>query len=203
MDPLKKLMQKADQVHIKGPGATDLKFSIKGIGVIKCEGGRNIPDGEVYTAPVRDSINGVIQYNTPSLYEGTVFEGIRYEFVNGKIVKATAKNDTAKLNRILDTDAGARYIGEWSIGVNPMILHPMKDTLFDEKIAGSIHLTPGQCYDEAYNGNKSSIHWDKVLIQRKDYGGGEIWFDGRLIRRDGEFVVPELKGKFTKKALGG
>lgn len=203
MDPLVKLMKRTNKVHIKGPGKTDLKFSIKGIGVVKCEGGRNIPDGEVYTAPVRDSINGVIEYNTPSLYEGTVFEGIRYEFVNGKIVKATAKNDTAKLNRILDTDPGARYIGEWSIGVNPMILHPMKDTLFDEKIAGSIHLTPGQCYDEAYNGNKSAIHWDKVLIQRKDYGGGEIWFDGRLIRKDGEFVVPELRGKFTKKALGG
>jgi aminopeptidase len=203
MDPLVKLMEATDRVHLKGPGETDLKFSIKGIGVEKCDGGRNIPDGEVYTAPVRNSINGVIQYNTPSLYEGTVFEGIRYEFRDGKIVKATAKNDTAKLNRILDTDPGARYIGEWSIGCNPMILHPMKDTLFDEKIDGSIHLTPGQCYDEAPNGNKSAIHWDTVMIQRKDYGGGEIWFDDKLIRKDGVFVHKDLKGKFTKKALGG
>lgn len=203
MDPLVKLMQKTDKVHLKGPGETDLTLSIKGIPIVKCDGHRNIPDGEVYTAPVRDSINGVMAYNTPSLYEGTVFEGIRYEFKNGKIVKATAKNDQKKLNRILDTDKGSRYIGEFAIGVNPMIKHPMLDTLFDEKIDGSIHLTPGQCYEEAPNGNDSAIHWDKVLIQRKDYGGGEIYFDGKLIRKDGVFVHPTLKGKFTVKALGG
>jgi aminopeptidase len=203
MDPLVKLMDKTDQVRLKGPGGTDLTFSLKGIPIVKCDGHRNIPDGEVYTAPVRRSVNGVIEYNTPSLYEGTVFEGIRYEFKEGKIVKATAKNAEDKLNRILNTDPGARYIGEFAIGLNPMIKEPMKDTLFDEKIAGSIHLTPGQCYDEAPNGNKSAIHWDKVLIQRKDYGGGEMYFDGRLVRRDGEFTLPELKGRFTKKALGG
>jgi len=203
MDPLMKLMQNTDKVRVKGPGQTDLTFSIKGIPPVKCDGQRNIPDGEVYTAPVRNSINGVIAYNTPSLYEGTVFENIRFEFKNGKIVKATNSVDQKKMDRLLDTDAGARYVGEFAIGVNPMVKEPMKDTLFDEKIDGSIHLTPGQCYDEAPNGNQSAIHWDLVLIQRKDYGGGEIWFDNRLIRKDGEFVIPELRGKFTRKALGG
>ena len=202
MDPLMKLMKKTDKVHITGKG-TDLKFSIKRIPPVKCDGHRNIPDGEVYTAPVRDSINGVLQYNTPSLYEGTVFEGIRFEFKNGKIVGATASNDTKKLNRILDTDGGSRHIGEFAIGVNPMVKEPMKDTLFDEKIDGSFHFTPGQCYDEAPNGNKSAIHWDLVCIQRSDYGGGEMYFDGKLIRKNGVFVHPTLKGKFTKKALGG
>ena len=151
----------------------------------------DIPDGEVYTAPVRDSINGVITYNTPSLYQGFTFENVRLEFENGKIVKATA-NNTERLNQILDTDEGARYVGEFAIGVNPYILKPMKDILFDEKIMGSIHFTPGNCYDDAYNGNASAIHWDLVMIQREEYGGGEIYFDDRLIRRNGRFVLPEL-----------
>jgi aminopeptidase len=202
MDPLVKLMRRANRVRIIGPG-TELTFSIKGIPVIKCDGRRNIPDGDIYTAPVRTSVNGVIAYNTPSMYEGTVFENIRFEFKNGKIVKATCSGEEKKLNNILDIDAGARYVGEFALGVNPMIKDPMNDTLFDEKIDGSFHFTPGRCYELASNGNKSGIHWDLVAIQRKDYGGGEIWFDDRLIRKDGEFVVPELKGKFTKKALGG
>jgi len=202
MNPLVKLLKKTDRVHIKGPG-TDLTFSIKGIDVVKCDGHRNIPDGEVYTAPVRNSVNGHITYNTPSLYEGTVYEGIRFEFKNGKIIKASSSSNEKKLNKILDTDSGARYVGEFAIGVNPMIKEPMKDTLFDEKIDGSFHFTPGRCYDMAPNGNKSAIHWDLVVIQRKDYGGGEIWFDDCLIRKNGQFVVSELKGKFTRKALGG
>lgn len=202
MDPLVKLLNKTDKVQIKGKG-TDLTLSIKGIKVVKCDGQRNIPDGEVYTAPVKNSVNGVISYNTPSLYEGTVFENIRFEFKNGKIVKATCSANEDKLNKILNTDAGARYVGEFSLGVNPMIKEPMKDTLFDEKIDGSFHFTPGRSYDEAPNGNTSAIHWDLVCIQRPDYGGGEIWFDGKLIRKDGRFVVPSLKGKFTRKNLGG
>jgi len=200
MDPLARLIQKTDKVHLKGPG-TDLTFSIKGMKVIKCDGHRNVPDGEVYTAPVKNSINGVITYNTPSLYEGTVFENIRFEFKNGKIVKAACPTENKKLNDILDTDPGARYVGEFALGVNPLIKDPMKDTLFDEKIDGSFHLTPGRCYEQAPNGNNSAIHWDLVNIQRKDYGGGEIWFDDKLIRKDGKFVVPGLKGKFTAKAL--
>jgi aminopeptidase len=191
MDALKELMDRTDQVHLVGP-ATDLTFSIKGIGSIKCAGEMNIPDGEVYSAPVRDSVNGFITYNTPTPNDGFTYEDIRLEFENGKIVKATA-NDTDRINVIFDTDEGARYVGEFAIGVNPYIQSPMKDTLFDEKIDGSFHFTPGSCYDEAYNGNKSSIHWDIVSIQRPDYGGGEIWFDGRLIRKDGLFVIPELE----------
>jgi len=191
MDALKALMDRTDRVRLVGPG-TDLRFSIKGIGSVKCDGELNIPDGEVYSAPVRDSVNGVISFNTPTPHDGFTFENIRLEFENGKIVKATA-NDTARINDILDIDEGARYVGEFAIGVNPYIQHPMKDTLFDEKIDGSFHFTPGNCYDDAYNGNRSSLHWDIVNIQRPDYGGGEIWFDDVLIRKDGRFVVPELE----------
>ncbi|MEA1981882.1 MAG: aminopeptidase [candidate division Zixibacteria bacterium] len=199
-DKLFALMNATDKVHIKAPN-TDLQFSLKGISVVKCDGLRNIPDGEVYTAPVKDSINGIITYNTPSLYQGNVFNNISFTFENGKIVKATCDGLTDKLNKILDTDEGARYIGEFAIGVNPFILHPMKDTLFDEKIAGSFHLTPGQCYDEAPNGNDSTIHWDLVLIQRPDYGGGEIWFDDKLIRKDGVFTDEAMEKEFSKENL--
>ncbi|WP_438431294.1 aminopeptidase [Gorillibacterium sp. sgz500922] len=191
MDPLHELMKKTDRVRIVGPG-TDLSFSIKDIGAVKCCGKRNIPDGEVYSAPVRDSVNGVLSYNTPSPYQGFTFENVKLTFENGKIVKAEA-NDTERINRIFDTDEGARYIGEFSFGFNPFVREPMKDTLFDEKIDGSFHFTPGQCYDAAPNGNRSAIHWDMVCIQRPEYGGGEIWFDDRLIRKDGRFVVPELE----------
>ncbi|MCL2437369.1 MAG: aminopeptidase [Clostridiales bacterium] len=191
MDPLIELMNKTDKVRITGPG-TDLTFSIKGISTVKCAGERNIPDGEVYTAPVKKSMNGTISYNTPSVEQGFTFENVVFEVKNGKIVKATSNNDK-RINELLDTDDGARYFGEFAIGVNPYILHPMKDTLFDEKIAGSFHLTPGAAYEETFNGNKSSVHWDLVMIQRPDYGGGEIWFDDVLIRKDGLFVVPELE----------
>lgn len=191
MDSLSNLLEKSDKVRITGPG-TDLTFSIKGIPSVKCFGRRNIPDGELYTAPVKDSVNGVISYNTPSVYEGVTFENIVFEFKDGKIIKATS-NNTEKLNEILNSDDGARYIGEFSFGLNPYILKPMKDTLFDEKISGSIHLTPGQAYKMADNGNKSSVHWDLVLIQRAEFGGGEIWIDDVLVRKDGEFVLEELK----------
>ena len=191
MDSLVELMNRTDKVRITGPG-TDLTFSIKGIGAVKCAGECNIPDGEVYTAPVRESMNGVISYNTPSEEQGFTYENIVFAIENGKIVKATA-NDTEKINAMLDTDEGARYFGEFAIGVNPYVLKPMKDTLFDEKICGSFHLTPGMCYEDAPNGNKSAVHWDLVIIQRPEYGGGEIYFDDVLIRKDGLFVVPELE----------
>lgn len=199
-DKLAKLIDAASKVQLKAPG-TDLTFSIKGISCVKCDGQRNIPDGEVYTAPVRDSVNGVITYNSPSLYHGNLYENISFTFENGKIVKATCDGDDKMLNKILDTDEGARYVGEFAIGVNPFILHPMKDTLFDEKIAGSIHFTPGQCYDEAPNGNDSTIHWDLVLIQRKDYGGGELLFDDKVIRKDGIFTDDDLEKEFSAENL--
>jgi aminopeptidase len=191
MDVLKTLMNKTDRVHIVSPG-TDLTFSIKDIGAVKCSGERNIPDGEIYTAPVRESMNGRISYNTPSEEDGFTFENIVFEIENGKIVKATA-NDTDRINELLDTDENARYFGEFAFGLNPYILHPMKDTLFDEKIAGSFHLTPGCAYEDANNGNQSAVHWDLVLIQRPEYGGGEIYFDDVLIRKDGLFVLSELE----------
>lgn len=190
MDPLADLMNRTDRVRIVSPG-TDLTFSIRGIGSKKCSGQRNIPDGELFTAPVRNSVNGTIRYNTPSVYSGITFDNIEFRFEDGKIVEASC-NETERLNEILDTDEGARYIGEFSIGFNPYILTPMKDTLFDEKIDGSLHFTPGQAYEETDNGNRSAVHWDLVLIQRPEYGGGEIYFDDVLIRKDGRFVIDEL-----------
>jgi len=191
MNALKAVMERTDKVRITGPG-TDLSFSIKGMSAVKCSGHMNVPDGEIYTAPLRDSVEGFITYNTPSISNGFKFENVKLTFSKGKIVEATA-NDTERINGILDTDEGARYIGEFALGVNPYIMEPMCDILFDEKISGSIHFTPGSCYEDAYNGNKSAVHWDLVLIQRPEYGGGEIWFDDVLIRKDGLFVLPELE----------
>jgi aminopeptidase len=191
MQALKKLFEKTDRVEIRSPG-TDLRFSIKGIPAIVCGGDRNIPDGEVFTAPVKESVEGYVTFNAPTIYQGTGFDGIRLEFRQGKIVKATA-NETDKLNRILDSDPGARYVGEFSLGFNPYIVRPMRDILFDEKIAGSFHFTPGQAYEEADNGNRSQVHWDMVNIQQREYGGGEIAFDGKVIRRDGEFLPAPLQ----------
>lgn len=194
MDNLVARLDKTDRVRLISPG-TELGFSIKDIRNRKCDGRRNIPDGEVYTAPVRDSINGVIQFNTPTIYQGSSFSNIRLVFKEGKVVEATgsSREETDKLNSILDSDEGARYTGEFAIGLNPYITRAMKDILFDEKITGSIHLTPGQAYEEADNKNRSQIHWDMVLIQTREYGGGEIWFDDTLVRKDGLFVLPDLE----------
>ena len=187
MVPAKAFMEKTDKVHIKGPG-TDLQFSIKGIPAVPCGGSFNIPDLEIFTAPVRNSVNGKISYNSPSTYRGFTFENVVLEFKDGKIVNATA-NDTKRINEIFDTDEGSRYVGEFALGFHPYVLEPMDDILFDEKIAGSFHFTPGQAYEkEADNGNRSQIHWDLVCMQRPEKGGGEIWFDGQLIRKDGLFV---------------
>lgn len=189
---LKRLMDKTDRVEIKGPG-TDLSFSIKGLKAVMCAGLRNIPDGEVFTAPVKNSVEGVLTYNVPSVYQGVSFDNVCLEFEKGQIVKATCAGQNKKLKAILDSDPGARYIGEFAIGFNPYILEPMRDILFDEKIAGSFHFTPGQAYEgEADNGNRSQVHWDMVCIQRRDYGGGEIYFDGKLVRKDGIFVPKSL-----------
>lgn len=191
--PLMRRMEEAKQVRIVAPD-TDLSFSIENIPVVASHGRRNIPDGEIYTSPVRDSVNGVITYNTKSLYQGVVFDSIRFEFKEGKILDASCSNgQTKRLNEILDTDEGARYIGEWSMGLNNEIREPMLDTLFDEKIGGSLHLTPGNAYETADNGNRSKVHWDIVLIQTAEHGGGEIWFDGELLRKDGFFVPDDLQ----------
>jgi aminopeptidase len=198
MDPLAELMSGTDKVQIKGPG-TDIRFSIKGIGAVKCDGKRNIPDGEVYSAPVRDSVNGVITYNAGSMYQGGLYNDVRFEVEAGKIVKATCAGDSTRLNQVLDTDEGARFFGEFALGLNPHIKEPMLDVLFDEKIGGSFHLTPGRAYDHTDNGNRSAVHWDLVSIQTAEKGGGEIYFDERLVRKDGRFVAPELEALNPEK----
>jgi aminopeptidase len=202
MAALVKLLQRTDRVHLTGPG-TDLKFSIKGIGAVPCGGLRNIPDGEVFSCPVKDSVEGEITYNAASVYQGVEFTGVRLVFKQGRIVEATCSGDNKRLNAIFDSDAGARYVGEFALGFNPHILEPMRDILFDEKIAGSFHFTPGQAYDEADNGNRSQVHWDLVSIQRPECGGGEIHFDGKLVRKDGRFVLKALEKLNPEYLLAG
>jgi aminopeptidase len=192
MRPLKDLMDHTDRVRITGPG-TDLRFSIQGIPTIPCSGEHNIPDGEIFTCPVKNSVEGHVQFNTPTIYQGTAFDSVRLTFKNGRVIEATG-NNPKRINEILDTDEGARHIGEFALGFNPYILEPMRDILFDEKIAGSFHFTPGQAYEKADNGNRSQVHWDLVAIQRPEYGGGEIYFDDRLVRKDGLFVQKDLTG---------
>lgn len=195
MDTLVELINATKNVRLVGPGETNLSFSIDGVGAEKCSGKRNIPDGEIYTAPVVDSVNGIIGYNTSTIYEGRTFSNIRLSFRNGKIIKANCGNGgTEELNKILNMDEGARFVGEFALGLNPRIKKAVMNILFDEKITGSIHFTPGAAYKgtSADNGNRSNVHWDLVMIQTKEYGGGEIYFDNTLIRKDGLFVLPEL-----------
>lgn len=193
MNSLVQLMEKTDKVRLVAPN-TDITFSIKDIPAIKCAGKMNIPDGEIFTAPIRESVNGIITYNIDTIYNGVPFSNVSFEVKNGKIEKATASKNTEILNSILDTDENSRFFGEFAIGVNPHIIEPFNDILFDEKMRGSIHFTPGSCYeDEAPNGNISAIHWDMVLSMQPQHGGGEIYFDNKLIRKDGVFVIPELE----------
>ena len=192
MRPLMELMEQTKDVRVVAPG-TDLRFSIENIPVIGCAGENNIPDGEVFTAPVKDSVRGEIRFNTPTVYQGSSHDDVYLRFERGKIVEASSNNQSA-LDATLNSDEGARYLGEFAVAFNPHITRPMRDILFDEKIAGSIHLTPGSCYDDASNGNKSEIHWDMVLRQTPEVGGGELYFDDRLVRKDGLFVVSELDG---------
>ncbi|MGF1656199.1 MAG: aminopeptidase [Verrucomicrobiales bacterium] len=200
MTALQKLMEKTDRVEIKGPG-TDLRFSIKGIGAVACGGKHNIPDGEVFSCPVKDSVEGEITFNAPTIYQGVSFDGVFLRFEKGRIVEARA-NNSKRLNEILNSDEGARYIGEFALGFNPYIKEPMRDILFDEKIAGSFHFTPGQAYEIAGNGNRSQVHWDLVNIQRPEYGGGEVWFDGKLIRKNGLFVPASIAKLNPEHLLG-
>ena len=193
MEPLVRLMEQTNDVRIVGPD-TELTFSIAGIPVRPCHGQRNIPDGEVYTAPVLDSVNGHIRYNTAAMRYGRRFMNPRLVLRNGHIDEASCDGDSAAFAEMLDADEGARYIGEFALGVNNAVTKAIGNTLYDEKIGGSFHLTPGCCYAEADNGNRSQLHLDIVCIQTAAYGGGEIWFDGRLVRKDGLFTLPELQG---------
>ena len=186
--PLKELMDRTDRVRITGKD-TDLRFSIKDIQSIPCCGTHNVPDGECFTAPVKDSVEGHIRFNSDTIYRGTPFDNISLRFEKGRVVDFSCNNNEA-LQAILDSDEGARYFGEFAIGFHPHIQRPMRDILFDEKIRGSLHLALGQCYEETENGNRSKVHWDLVLRQEE---GGEIYFDDVLIRKDGRFVLPELQ----------
>jgi aminopeptidase len=200
MDPLAALMRKTDQVRLTAKD-TDVTLSIKDIGVVKCDGRMNIPDGEVFTAPVRDSVNGVITYNAGALYGGTSWDWIRLTYKHGQIVEIDGSNDVDKLKEIFSTDEGSSYIGEFSFGLHPNLHTAIKDTLFDEKIYGSFHTALGQCYDTAENGNSSAIHWDLVCIQTEAYGGGEVYFDGECVRRDGHWLHPDLRDVLSIEAL--
>lgn len=193
MEPLVQLMKEIDEVRIVGPGVTDISFSIKGMPQVIYAGEHNIPDGEIMTAPIRDSINGIIHFNTPSIFYGSTFKNIYLEFKNGKVIRASC-NLNERINEILDQDEGARFIGEFAFGLNPYISKNINDILFDEKIKGSIHLALGNSYKECDNGNRSAIHWDLILIQTSEFGGGTIYFDNKIVRKDGYFVLDDLRG---------
>ncbi len=192
LQPLQQLMEKTDNVRITGP-KTNISFSIKGMPAIACTGEKNLPDGEIYTAPLKTSVNGTITFNTPSPYQGHIYHHVSLTFSKGQIIKAISDEEPDMLTTIFNIDEGARYVGEFSLGLNPVIKKPMGDILFDEKIFGSLHFTPGAAYDDCNNGNKSAIHWDLVLIQTEAYGGGNIFFDGVLIRENGLFTLPQLQ----------
>jgi aminopeptidase len=200
MRPLVELLERTDRVRLVAPG-TDLSFSIRDIPAVPCDGRRNIPDGEVYTAPVRDSVEGTIRFNVPTIYQGVAHQDVALTFEAGRIVDASSSKPD-HLAEVLDSDEGARFVGEFALGFHPGITEPMRDILFDEKIAGSIHLTPGNAYREAWNGNASQIHWDLVLMMDPAHGGGEVWFDDQLVRKDGRFVPVELDGLNPENLLG-
>lgn len=192
LQPLKKLMEKTDNVRICGNG-TDISFSIKDIPAVICSGNHNIPDGEIYTAPIKNSVNGIIRYNAPHNMFGESFEDIKLTVKDGKIIKVDCKEKADLLYKYMSIDEGGLYFGEFALGVNKAITKSTGNTLFDEKINGSFHLTSGNCYNKANNGNKSCTHEDFVCIQTPEFGGGEIYFDNILIRKDGKFTLKELE----------
>jgi aminopeptidase len=185
MKPLHERLDQTDMIQLKGEG-TDIEFSVQGQTWIPCAGKRNIPDGELFTSPVLHSVNGHITY-APSVYQGKPFEFVKLVVEEGVVVDFDS-SDNEELEGILDTDEGARRFGEFSFGLNPIIQEPMYDILFDEKIYGSNHLTLGNDYEEAPNGNESSIHWDLVCI------GADVYLDGEKIREGRKFVADDLKG---------
>lgn len=202
-EALTNILRNGRDVRIIGKD-TELTFSIAGVNAMPCVGDLNIPDGECFTAPVKGTVEGRVLYG-PSVYAGKKFTKIHLAYSAGKIIEAKggSEEETINLNKILDTDAGARYPGEFAIAFHPLIEKPVGEILFDEKIKGSFHIASGACYKGwADNGNESAVHWDMVQIQTPEHGGGEIWIDGRLIRKNGVFVVPELEGLNPDKLLG-
>ncbi|MDF2520141.1 MAG: hypothetical protein K0R84_769 [Clostridia bacterium] len=184
MDKVVEIFDKAETIRIVGKD-TDLTFSIKDRKGIKCSGANNIPDGEVFYAPVTNSANGHIYYEFPAIKYGIQVDGIRLEFKDGKVVKATADKNEEFLNKMLDSDEGARYLGEFGIGMNLGIQKFIKNILFDEKIGGTIHLAVGNAYEESGGDNRSVVHWDMIKELRVD---GEIYADGKLVQKNGSFI---------------
>ncbi|MCL2149884.1 MAG: aminopeptidase [Dehalococcoidia bacterium] len=174
-----------DQVHVIGP-ETDLRLSVAGRTFINCAGKFNVPDGEVFTGPVEDSAEGYVYFSYPAIESGREVIGIRLHFSQGRVIKATAEKNEDFLLKTLDTDAGARYLGEFAIGTNEGITQFTREILFDEKIGGSFHMALGAGYPETGSRNKSAIHWDMVCDLRD---GGEIRVDGELLYRNGKFVI--------------
>jgi aminopeptidase len=197
-EPLRRLLARADRVRIEAPD-TDLSFSVRGIPAVQADGRRNIPDGEVFTSPVRDSAEGKIAFNCPTLHGGQAFDDVRLSFAKGRVVEARAADGPRRLGRILDTDPGARYIGEFAFGLNPRITRPMRNILFDEKIFGSIHLALGNAYATCDNGNRSAIHWDLVKILGK---GSRVTFGRTPVLVDGRFVHPALRALNPRRRRG-
>ena len=181
---LKKILDKAKEVKILAPD-TELTFSLAGRKSIKCDGKRNVPDGEVFIAPVEKSTEGYIAYSYPAIKGGREVDGIRLEFKKGKVVKATATKNEEYLKQMINVDKGAKYLGEFGVGMNYNITKFVKQILFDEKIGGTIHLALGMAYKEGGGKNESAIHWDMIKDLRH---GGSIYIDGKCIQRNGKFT---------------
>lgn len=184
MHRIKERFDRAEEVRIVGP-QTDLRFSIAGRPGIVCDGRYNMPDGEVFYAPVEDSVEGTIYYELPAIYAGREVNGIRLTFKDGRVVDASATHGEELLQQLLNADEGARRLGEFGIGCNYGIKRHTKDILFDEKIGGTVHLALGAAYPESGGTNHSAIHWDMVKDLRH---GGELYLDGELVQKDGRFL---------------
>ena len=174
-----------DQVVLRGPNV-DLSLSIKGRTFLNAAGKNNMPDGEVFSGPVEDSLNGFVRYSYPAIYSGVLVEGVELTFSEGKVTKALAEKNQPFLLEMLESDAGARYVGEFAIGTNYEIDRFSHNILFDEKLGGSFHMAPGAGYPETGSKNKSVIHWDMICGMQKD---AEILLDGEVVYKNGKFVI--------------
>ncbi|HVL24594.1 MAG TPA: aminopeptidase [Thermomicrobiales bacterium] len=173
------------EVHLTAPDV-DLTLSIEGRTWINSDGKRNFPSGEIFTGPVENSVNGAIRFSFPVVTAGRQIEDIRLRFEDGKVVDATAAKNEDYLIRTLDTDEGARYLGEFAFGTNFDITEFTKNILFDEKIGGTVHMAVGAGYPETGSSNKSAVHWDMICDLRR---GGQVTVDGELFQKDGKFVI--------------
>jgi aminopeptidase len=175
-----------EEVRIQGPGGTDITLGVAERKWIPCYGSHNMPDGEFFTGPIEDSVNGTIAFSFPAVYGGREVSGVRFRFENGRVVDAGADRGEEFLFQMLDTDEGARRLGELGIGTNYGISTGTKEILLDEKIGGTVHMAIGAAYPETGGVNDSAVHWDMVCDLRE---GGSITVDGEELQRDGKFLV--------------